>query len=218
MYFQSDNKISISLANESVDLIIIDPPFSIGFNGKPSNYNRKSENVEDDYTEWDLEYNLDVARECHRILKKFGTIWLIMGWTNLRLWECAFRSYFHNQIGHVIWKYQFGVYAKRKPTTSHYHLMIYTKKDKKWTWNQQGYDEDVWIINRPYQRGGKKYPNKLPDELVENIIIRSSNPGDVIYDCFVGSGTTVKIANELGRIGIGSDIKNNKLFWRNYDE
>jgi site-specific DNA-methyltransferase (adenine-specific) len=135
-----------------------------------------------------------------------------MGWNNLYLWELFSQGYF-NQIGHVIWKYQFGVYTKRKPVTSHYHLLVYTKNNNHWTWNRQGYDEDVWIINRPYQKGGLKYPNKLPDEVAKQMIIRSSNEGDIVYDPFTGSGTIPKVARELGRVGIGSDLLNNKEFW-----
>jgi site-specific DNA-methyltransferase (adenine-specific) len=213
MYLQADAK-SIPLATKSVDLIIADPPFGINFTGKPSNYNRKSSLV-DDYIEVTKGYEKFVTStmlELYRVLKDTGTLWIIMGYSNLRYWEYFGSLLFNEQIGHVIWKYQFGVYAKKRPVVSHYHLLVYAKGDT-WTWNQQGYDEDVWVINRPYRRGEKKYPNRLPDQVVEQIIIRSSNEAQIIYDPFVGSGTTVKCANKLGRIGIGSDIKFNNDFW-----
>ena len=211
MYIQS-NALNIPLPNESVKLVIADPPFGIKFTGKPSNYNRIDYVAE--YLEFDGEYQANqVISEIYRVLKPNGTLWLVMGWNSLSWWEMACGKYFPQMLGHVIWKYQFGVYAKKRPVVSHYHLLIYTKNAKYWTWNQQGYDEDVWVINRPYRRGEKKYPNRLPDKVVENMIIRSSNPKDIIYDPFVGSGTTVRVANSLGRIGIGSDLQNNKEFW-----
>ncbi len=212
-YFQA-NSINIPLMSETVDLVIADPPFGIHYTGKPSNYNRKSAFV-GAYKEVSEQFELACysIEEIHRVLKPTGTAWIIMGWNNLHRWEHWGQILFRHQIGHVIWKYQFGVYAKKRPVVSHYHLLIFTKSDK-WTWNQQGYDEDVWYIKRPYIRGVDKYPNKLPPELLENIIKRSSNVGDVIYDPFVGSGTTVKTAQSMGRIAHGSDLVNNLSFWK----
>jgi site-specific DNA-methyltransferase (adenine-specific) len=211
MFFQSD-AIELPLPDGSVDLIITDPPFGIDFDGKASNYNRNPDNVYNVYRELNLNNIPSIVYQFNRILKPYGSLWIVMGWNNLYLWELFSQGYF-NQIGHVIWKYQFGVYTKRKPVTSHYHLLVYTKNNNHWTWNRQGYDEDVWIINRPYQKGGLKYPNKLPDEVAKQMIIRSSNEGDIVYDPFTGSGTIPKVARELGRVGIGSDLLNNKEFW-----
>ena len=67
--------------------------------------------------------------------------------------------------------------------------------------------EDVWEIifaNRDYQRTG--YPTQKPEALLERIIQASSNPGDLVLDCFVGSGTTLAVAQKLGRRWIGCDI------------
>ena len=50
------------------------------------------------------------------------------------------------------------------------------------------------------------YPTQKPEELVERIIRVSSNPGDLIFDCFMGSGTTQAVAMKLGRRFIGADI------------
>ncbi len=50
------------------------------------------------------------------------------------------------------------------------------------------------------------YPTQKPEALIERIIIASSNPGDLVFDCFMGSGTTQAIAMKLGRRFIGADI------------
>jgi adenine-specific DNA-methyltransferase len=50
------------------------------------------------------------------------------------------------------------------------------------------------------------YPTQKPEALVERIIKASSNPGDIILDCFLGSGTTAAVAQKLGRRWIGADI------------
>ena len=64
---------------------------------------------------------------------------------------------------------------------------------------------DIPIINpRSAERLG--YPTQKPEALIERIIKASSNPGDLVFDCFMGSGTTQAVAIKLGRRFIGADI------------
>jgi adenine-specific DNA-methyltransferase len=50
------------------------------------------------------------------------------------------------------------------------------------------------------------YPTQKPEDLLERIIRASSNPGNLVLDCFVGSGTTAAVAQRLGRRWIVADI------------
>lgn len=50
------------------------------------------------------------------------------------------------------------------------------------------------------------YPTQKPEALIERFIKASSNPGDLVFDCFAGSGTTQAVAMQLGRRFIGADI------------
>ena len=52
----------------------------------------------------------------------------------------------------------------------------------------------------------QNYPTQKPEELIERIIKASSNEGDIIADLFCGSGTTLAVAEKLGRKWIGSDL------------
>ena len=64
---------------------------------------------------------------------------------------------------------------------------------------------DISLINsQADERLG--YPTQKPEELLERIIKLSSNPGDLVFDCFMGSGTTQAVAMKLGRRFIGADI------------
>ena len=67
---------------------------------------------------------------------------------------------------------------------------------------------DVWDI--AYENSMSKnrldYPTQKPEALLERIIKASSNPGDIVFDCFMGSGTTQAVAMKLGRKFIGADI------------
>jgi adenine-specific DNA-methyltransferase len=50
------------------------------------------------------------------------------------------------------------------------------------------------------------FPTQKPEALLERIIKASSNPGDLVLDCFVGSGTTAVVAEKLGRRWIACDL------------
>jgi len=67
---------------------------------------------------------------------------------------------------------------------------------------------DVWEI--PYENSMSKerldYPTQKPTALLNRIIKSSSNEGDLIADFFCGSGTTLAVAEKLGRKWIGSDL------------
>jgi len=49
------------------------------------------------------------------------------------------------------------------------------------------------------------YPAQKPEELLERIILASSNKGDLVADFFWGTGTTIAVTNELNRSWIGVD-------------
>ena len=59
--------------------------------------------------------------------------------------------------------------------------------------------------------GGGEYPTEKNETLIERIIRASSNTGDIVLDCFVGSGTTTAVAQKLGRRWIGCDINNGAI-------
>ncbi|WP_305070236.1 site-specific DNA-methyltransferase [Flavobacterium piscisymbiosum] len=69
--------------------------------------------------------------------------------------------------------------------------------------------QDIWVDINAVQGGALenyKYPTQKPEKLLERIILSSSNPGDIVFDCFMGSGTTQAVAMKLGRKFIGADI------------
>lgn len=70
--------------------------------------------------------------------------------------------------------------------------------------NSEGkFPDDWWSI--PFERGGS-YPTEKPESLLEIIIKASSNPGSIVLDCFAGSGTTVAVAEKLGRRWVAADL------------
>ncbi len=69
--------------------------------------------------------------------------------------------------------------------------------------------DDVWTdINTTNSQSNLQtgYPTQKPEPLLERIIKISTNPGDLVFDCFMGSGTTQAVALKLGRRFLGADI------------
>jgi DNA modification methylase len=69
--------------------------------------------------------------------------------------------------------------------------------------------QDLWLDIRPIQGQSSEnvgYSTQKPEALLERIIKLSSNPGDLVLDCFVGSGTTAAVAEKLGRRWIACDL------------
>jgi DNA modification methylase len=63
----------------------------------------------------------------------------------------------------------------------------------------------LWIDIHAYENQ-KEYPTEKHEQLLNRIISFASNPGDLVLDCFIGSGTTAAVAQKLGRRWIGCDI------------
>ena len=74
---------------------------------------------------------------------------------------------------------------------------------------QGGTAQDIWTDIKPIHNQSQEllgYPTQKPEALIERIVRASSNPGDVVLDCFLGSGTTAVAAQSLGRRWVGCDI------------
>lgn len=232
MKYEFYNRDCISGAREyiednSIDLIITDPPFAIEGDQLHKHYNRDESFVIEGYVEIPRDEYPSFSRswihEAERVLRPGGSMGVVSGYSNLLDILNALRETSLIEINHIIWKYNFGVSTKSKFVSSHYHLLYYVKPGGKRTFNtfaRYGSGErssnnrsllyqdleDVWIINREYKPGEKKNKNQLPTELLIKLIQYLSNPGDLVCDFFLGSFSTAKVAKALGRSAIGFEI------------
>jgi site-specific DNA-methyltransferase (adenine-specific) len=198
------------LPAESIDLVIADPPFGIEFDGKGSQYNRKTELVVDGYQEIQEHYdNFTTAwiSELPRIMKDTASAYIFSGWTNLKDVLLAVDAARLTVINHIIWKYQFGVFTQRKYVSSHYHVLFLAKNSSKYFFNKiEHYPLDIWDIPRAYRPGQKKNGTKLPENVIFRCIDFSSRPGDLVLDPFMGNGTTATCAKAKFRHFLGFEI------------
>lgn len=70
----------------------------------------------------------------------------------------------------------------------------------------QDWWEDIQMIRGIQRRSEAQYPTEKPEALISRIVQISSNIGDIILDCFAGSGTTAAVAQKMGRRWIAADI------------
>ena len=215
------------LADETVDLIISDPPYGISGDKLDRHYNRNESFVLDGYVEVPQqdypEFSKQWIKQAERVLKPGGSIYIVSGYTNLVHILNALAETSLVEVNHIIWKYNFGVYTKRKYISSHYHILFYTKGKARHTFNtfsryadkeqaesggSSNYQdrEDVWIINREYKPGKVKNKNELPTKLLTKMIQYSSNEGDLVCDFFLGSFSTAKVAKGLNRYATGFEL------------
>ena len=129
-----------SLPENSVDFVVADPPFGIDFSMKENLYNRNSDFVPDGYTEVShtdySEFTSSWIKELPRIMKESASAYIFSGWTHLKEVLEAIDNSDLTLINHIIWKYQFGVFTKRKFVTSHYHVLFCVKNSKKYFFNK----------------------------------------------------------------------------------
>ncbi|MEI7621361.1 MAG: site-specific DNA-methyltransferase, partial [Candidatus Moraniibacteriota bacterium] len=73
---------------------------------------------------------------------------------------------------------------------------------------------DVWEISYINSQSDERlgYPTQKPEELLERIILASSNNGDLVLDAFGGSGTTAAVAEKLGRQWIACDFGKHSIY------
>ncbi len=215
------------IKDNSIDLIITDPPYGINGDKLHKHYNRKENFVLDGYIEIPAKQYADFSikwiSEAERVLRPGGSLYVVSGYTNLIDILNALKQTKLIEVNHIIWKYNFGVYTKKKYISSHYHILYYTKPGGKVTFNthcRYGADEkndknrslnysdreDVWVINREYKPGKIKNKNELPSQLLIKLIQYSSNKNDLVCDLFLGSFSTAKIAIGLNRSAIGFEL------------
>ncbi len=159
--------------------------------------------------------------------------WRVNAYTRLVLDEIFDREAFINQI---IWCYAGGGISKSAYPRKHDDIFFYVKRPLSTNsaslfhpqmrqYSQTGsgrrsdgtkYDleaetpyNDWWSDIAPENTQAKTdtgYPTQKPEKLLERIILTSSEEGDIVADFFSGSGTTLAVAEKLGRKWIGADL------------
>ena len=214
------------VADESVDLIFTDPPYGIDGDELDVHYHRDESKVVKGYIDVPLsqyaQFSLDWIRECERVLRPGGSMYIVSGYTNLHHILNALHATSLVEINHVIAQYSFGVSTKNKFVSSHYHVLFWAKPDRgqkkrtfnsnwKFTDQKDSYHDRLTVQNMPrdYKPGQVRNKNQLSEDFIEKFIKYSSNRGDTVLDCFGGGLTTGRTALRWGRNFVGFELNKN---------
>lgn len=211
------------VADGSVDLIFTDPPYGIDGDELDVHYHRDESNVVPGYIDVPLsqyaQFSQDWIKECARVLRPGGSIYIVSGYTNLHHVLNALHATDLVEINHIIAKYSFGVSTKNKFVSSHYHVLFWQKPDRgqqkrtfnsnwKYTDQKDSYHDRLTVQDMPrdYKPGQIKNKNQLSEDFIMKFIMYSSRRGDTVLDCFGGGLTTGRTALRWGRKFIGFEL------------
>lgn len=205
------------LRAESIDLIIADPPYNLGKN-YGNNIDLKNRAEYQAFTQsW--------LREAVRLLKPGGSLYCFMGVKFIaRLYLILEEDFGLTSQGWITWHYTQGMGRKKGFSPRHEDILWFSKgEDAQFNLDdvrvpQKYYRKrnnmaganpgDVWQFSHVHYCAAERlpHPTQKPEALIERIVRASSNPGDVVLDPFLGSGTTVRVATVLNRAATGIEI------------
>lgn len=221
----SKNKISISLKKmscfdflpalkkDSIDLILIDPPYEVSRetnfqSGEATGKDTDRFRVSMDFGDWDNNFTgLDkVIEECYRVLKPSGTMICFYDLWKITTLKDYFEKAKFKQIRFIEWvkTNPVPINSKVNYLTNAREIAVVAVKKAKPTFNSE-YDNGIYKYPICHDKG-RFHPTQKPLALMEELILKHSNEGDVVLDCFAGSGTTALAAFNQNRNFVGCEI------------
>ena len=205
------------IENESIDLIISDPPYNLG---KDYGNNHDNKGI-DEY----LDFTKSWLAQAKRVLKPEGSIYVFMG--------VRFISYLYDILERdlgmlfnswIVWHYTQGIGKTRGFSPRHDDILFFNKSSNfvfnlddvrvpqkyyRARNNMRGANpSDVWRFSHVHysESNRQDHPTQKPEGLIERMVLSSSNRGGTVLDPFSGSGTTLRVCQQLGRDAIGFEI------------
>ena len=232
-YYETDETILVhsdvfdalnQIPENTFDMIFADPPYFLSNDGITCQGGRM---VSVNKGDWDKvnsfdekhDFNRRWLRECKRVLKPNGSIWISGTLHNIYSVGMALEQEGYKIINNITWQKTNPPpnLACRCFTHSTETILWAQKADKKskHLFNYEVMKEenggkqmkDVWTgsLTSPKEKKYGKHPTQKPLYLLERIIMASTNEGDLVLDPFCGSSSTGVAAIKLGRYFVGID-------------
>lgn len=206
-----------TIPDESIDLIVADPPYNLG-----KNYGNNHDLL--DFEEY-LEFTKSWTAEAKRILADHGSIYVFMG--------VRFISYLYDILDKhhgmyfnswIVWHYTQGLGKTKGFSPRHDDVLVFNKSSKfkfnldnvrvpqkfyRARNNMRGANPgDVWTFSHVHYSNPNRqnHPTQKPEGLIERMILASTDKGDCVLDPFSGSGTTARVCQQLDRNVIAFEL------------
>ena len=200
------------MEDNSIDLIITSPPYNKSFYATSKkdgnwhnviNYENYNDSIEPkEYENWQRK----IISECLRVLKPSGSLFynhkdILVGGGIV----CPSYVYDFNVHQQIIWDRSNSPMIGERyflPITEYIYWIVKDKKEFFFDKSKSIFKSTIWRMNVDKN----PHPAPFPYIMAANIINCCSKEGDIVYDPFMGSGTTALAAVKLGRQYIGSEI------------
>ena len=191
------------IPDNSIDMILVDPPYKMTKRGKSCRPNWMPNNMGENVFNGEIPNAKDWMSECYRVLKE-GTHFYTFCNTNDILEylqtakECGFKL--HNIITMIK---DTGMPCRWY--LKNCELVLFFRKGKAKPINDMTSRD--WVkVNMPTKKNGKLHITQKPLDFIQKLVTNSSNEGDTVLDCFMGSGTTGVACINTNRNFIGMEL------------
>jgi DNA modification methylase len=201
------------LQDGSVDLVVTDPPFNVsGVHGRRVFVYGEEAEPDDrpvgDYIEWTAEW----LAECLRVLRPGGQLYALMSIKWMAWWLPLVKDLkwhvlpwvktmaFLHRANTYLRAWEPVLWLVKEGAPHKLHRTYHFEDDKDWLIGPSAVGE------AEHRRLKKRHPTPRPDWLYEYFIVRASEPGMVVLDPMMGSGTAARTARSLGREFVGYEI------------
>lgn len=211
MIINGDSIIELpKIKSNSVDLILIDPPYLISRESSFKNYSdgatdfikTKYGSISIDFGEWDKEdLNWEfIFTEFYRILKKGGTLIIFYDiWKSSELKSFAEIAKFKQpRVCQWLKSNPVPINSNSNYLSNASEYFFTFVKGGKPTFNSK-YDRGLYEYPLCHGKERSKHPTQKPLSLIKELVKKHSNEGDLVLDCFAGSGTTGEACEILDR-------------------
>lgn len=189
--------------NESVDLIVTDPPYLVSYKT-----NRRKDKSHEFCSVIQNDDNptliLDYIKECYRIMKPNTAMYMFCNHVKVDFFKQELEKYF-NIKNMIIWvKSNHTVGDLHGQFGRKYEIVFLVNKGRRLINGRRL--TDVWEF-RNVKRSEQHHQNQKPLELIKQCIEKHSNPGDLVFDGFMGVGTTAVACKQMGRNFLGFELE-----------
>ncbi len=202
------------LDDESIDLVITDPPYNVAGKNKTTIRHGRVMSTMEAWGQWDCLHPFDhdillmqVISECYRVLKPGGAFYMFTSRQDNGYFirKAIARGFtYRNQLAMV--KTTAVPSFFKNSWRSCFELCMYLTKGRQGTFNFPEQREARNVHEWSIRTKSTTHPTEKPLDFIKKLVRISSNPGDLVLDPFMGSGTTAAAAKEQGRHFIGFEL------------